>query len=953
MNIPHAFRILAVDDEWREKLSEDATSDFVWRFLLDVLGVKVHFHFGDIASGEKHALSITGNPGCTINAGFIEGNYPKTSLEVVNLDLCWRYDQRGLPALAPGSMLDSDGDITRTLIDVNTCPAGFWVRVEPADRPKQATTGSSGFTFVEPVEVFVLTFWPFDRLEDLVGARDHHSRFWNVLLLDNLIAAEAVDDCQLWYGPEPEGMSRADNFELFRYFRHPEIKTDKDIRWTPDRRTQVIVEASIKKTSFSGDTNRKIWPWFEIRKDEFTKNPDQAVKEYRSFPMAPRQLSWTDFRDAVWQAAERVQRWHSPRIDSLKDPDGLIEGYSVTDHPVFLIGAPGIGKSFVAEAIHEMSNRAPAPFVSVNCAAIPQEGNFFESTVFGRERNATGGNSPAVLGHIQEAEGGTLFLDEIHHLSKAAQAKLLTFVQDKTYRPLGAETDFEADVRLIVATNRDPSRLIESFELDFLQRLSFYQIRFKALSEYTEAEFLKICRMAFEDVKRKVIGADAVPPALRVEVESSTEVTTAEAERFQNKVQIAAEELNEVGSDQFLLHCTLRGPGRSVEVTRLPIANRSAGATRAAGETVTLREKIEGMLRLRRVGQPLRRLVSFPRARHLPLVTLCPSLIQHVEKLVIRDSVFQQMHYKVVAADSNWKERFDRGGNIRYLRQLLERAIYMHLGRESLLIEHIEQAFESGNEPYSFVKEEELSGTHSAPALVSGGPYRSDSPHRALGSPQASVGEEDRVAMALGALASAFQHVGPTFDLSDVDGDVQSALRILALWCLPGKLLDRPLKFDAWVTRPHTIGPGWEKLATVECGKGTKWHVLVVFSFLRYLKKWDIETWTVSKKVHERIERLCSDRQASEDGGFGEHVEEAWSQLGYQKSTATAARQSRLVDFLQIWNRTTPSDGTSAFFVPGPNAKSEYVEALIQRLRDDVPQQIWVGEIPGTSGMKA
>jgi len=117
----------------------------------------------------------------------------------------------------------------------------------------------------------------------------------------------------------------------------------------------------------------------------------------------------------------------------------------------------------------------------------------------------------------------------------------------------------------------------------------------------------------------------------------------------------------------------------------------------------------------------------------------------------------------------------------------------MHLGRESLLIEHIEQAFESGNEPYSFVKEEELSGTHSAPALVSGGPYRSDSPHRALGSPQASVGEEDRVAMALGALASAFQHVGPTFDLSDVDGDVQSALRILALWCLPGKLLDLSL----------------------------------------------------------------------------------------------------------------------------------------------------------------
>lgn len=603
MSVPHAFRVLVVEDQWRKELRAIAAgSDADGRqsllpAILSLFGLSVEYTAGQIPKG-VHELCVAAPGYLNISAGFIGGDYPKKNLEMVDSVLRWRYDDNGKASLTVGSRMDNGSNPLRVQRDVTDKPVGFWVRLDGKYPPTSGAHSSPEFPFTEPIEVFVVTFWPLDRLEDLVGARDHHSRFWNLLILDNLIAEESVEHCDLAYESEGREWSAGGNIELFRYFRHPEIKTDKDIRWIPDLRTQVIVEASVYEGSFGGDISRKIWPWFEIRKSDFQDSRDSAVREYLPcFPVAFREIKWEEFKRTIWWVAERVQRWHSPPIDSLKDPDGLIERYSVTDHPVFLIGPPGVGKSFVARAIHEMSNRATGPFVGVNCAAIPNVGNFFESTVFGRERNATERESPAILGYIQQAEGGTLFLDEIHHLTPEAQAKLLTFVQDKTYRPLGAEAEFRADVRLIVATNKDRAKLVaDGFRKDLLQRLSFYEIRFKPLSEYTEAEFVERCRTVFEDAKKERLGSDSrVTTAPEGGAASRDSLAIPGVEALEAKIRSVVEEANSLLPDQkthvLALHCTLRGPGRGATVKRLGVGALGGGA-RPSSSTQSLADKM-------------------------------------------------------------------------------------------------------------------------------------------------------------------------------------------------------------------------------------------------------------------------------------------------------------------------------------------------------------------------
>lgn len=120
---------------------------------------------------------------------------------------------------------------------------------------------------------------------------------------------------------------------------------------------------------------------------------------------------------------------------------------------VLLLGETGTGKEVVAQAIHYASPRAKGPWVAINCAAIPSE--LVEDELFGHARGAYTHAHVARDGLVREAEGGTLLLDEVDSLSKAAQAKLLRFLEDKQYRAVGSSTVHRANVRIVAASNRD------------------------------------------------------------------------------------------------------------------------------------------------------------------------------------------------------------------------------------------------------------------------------------------------------------------------------------------------------------------------------------------------------------------------------------------------------------------------------------------------------------------
>jgi len=150
---------------------------------------------------------------------------------------------------------------------------------------------------------------------------------------------------------------------------------------------------------------------------------------------------------------------------------------------VHIFGESGTGKELAARAIHYAGNRRAAPFVSVNCAAIPE--NLIESELFGHVRGAFTGAGSSRAGFFQMAHGGTLFLDEIGDASLAMQAKLLRAIQEKTIYRVGSSSPTPVDVRLICATNKDLLQLIDRqlFREDFYYRINIIDMLLPPLRE--------------------------------------------------------------------------------------------------------------------------------------------------------------------------------------------------------------------------------------------------------------------------------------------------------------------------------------------------------------------------------------------------------------------------------------------------------------------------------------
>lgn len=161
----------------------------------------------------------------------------------------------------------------------------------------------------------------------------------------------------------------------------------------------------------------------------------------------------------------------------------LIDKVAPSDARVLITGENGTGKELVARWLHEKSHRSDAPFVEVNCAAIPSE--LIESELFGHEKGAFTSAIKQRKGKFEQANGGTLFMDEIGDMSLSAQAKVLRALQESKISRVGSDKDVVVDVRVVAATNKDIKAEIEkgNFREDLYHRLSVILIKVPPLRE--------------------------------------------------------------------------------------------------------------------------------------------------------------------------------------------------------------------------------------------------------------------------------------------------------------------------------------------------------------------------------------------------------------------------------------------------------------------------------------
>jgi DNA-binding NtrC family response regulator len=191
---------------------------------------------------------------------------------------------------------------------------------------------------------------------------------------------------------------------------------------------------------------------------------------------------------------EFAARYGFPRIvgdsPAMQAVSQQLQRVAPTGTTVLLLGESGTGKELFARAIHHLSNRSAQPFIALNCAAIPDA--LVENELFGHERGAFTGAGNRKAGKIEMAQRGTLFLDEIGELPLASQAKLLRVLEERRFERVGGTQSIDADVRIVVATNRDLAERIREklFREDLYFRIAAIPITIPPLRDRGEDLFL-------------------------------------------------------------------------------------------------------------------------------------------------------------------------------------------------------------------------------------------------------------------------------------------------------------------------------------------------------------------------------------------------------------------------------------------------------------------------------
>ena len=207
------------------------------------------------------------------------------------------------------------------------------------------------------------------------------------------------------------------------------------------------------------------------------------------------------------------------KSDSLSRVRQMISKAAPTRASVLITGESGVGKELVAKALHQQSDRADGPFITVHCAALSD--TLIESELFGFEKGAFTGAESLHKGRFELANGGTIFLDEIGEVNLATQVKLLRVLQEHTFERVGGEQSIEVDVRVVAATNRNLEEEVKAgkFREDLFYRLNVVRIEMPALRERMDDIPLLMHAFLREfniENKKNIIGFDKASKAAMI-----------------------------------------------------------------------------------------------------------------------------------------------------------------------------------------------------------------------------------------------------------------------------------------------------------------------------------------------------------------------------------------------------------------------------------------------------
>ena len=263
---------------------------------------------------------------------------------------------------------------------------------------------------------------------------------------------------------------------IFCDIKMPEMDGDEVL----DRLVAMGIDAAIVMISGHGDINSAV-----------------ACIKRGAFDFIPKPLDLNRILITIKNATEKVTLVKETKVlkkkvygqemigesEALLHIKEMIDKVAPTDARVLICGSNGTGKELVARNLHQRSNRSAAPYIEVNCAAIPSE--LIESELFGHEKGSFTSAVKQHKGKFEQADGGTLFLDEIGDMSLAAQAKVLRVLQEKKLSRVGSDKDITVDVRVLAATNKNLKEEIEkgNFREDLYHRLSVIVINVPTLDQ--------------------------------------------------------------------------------------------------------------------------------------------------------------------------------------------------------------------------------------------------------------------------------------------------------------------------------------------------------------------------------------------------------------------------------------------------------------------------------------